>query len=82
MTYKMSNKTLFFLGFAISAIVILGQCKKDDDNNSESLSDSTFTVNATGQNNWVYFSFDKGDTVQIPIRYLQMIGIFLFNDTG
>jgi hypothetical protein len=38
------------------------KCKKD---NPSTITGKTFVVNASSQTNWVYFSFDKNDTVKI-----------------
>ena len=42
--------------------ILFSSCKKTD---NTPLTGKTFVVNATSESNWVYFSFDKNDTVSI-----------------
>jgi len=52
---------------ALFAITFGFSSCEDDDNTVAPISTTskTFTANATGYTNWVYFSFSKNDTVQI-----------------
>jgi hypothetical protein len=56
-------KILLISLFTISAFFY--SCKKDKTDTNSSLKEKTFVVNATSDTKWVYFSFDKNDTVQI-----------------
>lgn len=55
MKSKISNIVLLF-------VLALVSCSKDED---DTLTSFTFTIDATDQTRWVYFSFEKNDTVQL-----------------
>ncbi len=46
----------------IFIILTITSCKKDNDLNSI---EGTYIVDATSYTNWVYFSFEKGDTITV-----------------
>jgi hypothetical protein len=51
------------LFFALAILPFLTSCKKDE--TSTPLTANTFEINASSKVHWVYFSFEKGDTVSI-----------------
>lgn len=46
----------------LALVSVLLSCSKDED---VKLTSQTFTINATSQTKWVYFSFEKNDTIQL-----------------
>jgi hypothetical protein len=57
------------INILIISIIAFGtffySCKKDKTDNNSGLTGKTFVVNASSETKWVYFSFEKNDTVQI-----------------
>jgi hypothetical protein len=60
----MKNVKILFIAIISFSSLFYG-CKKNDGSNNNSTGGKTFVVNATSENKWVYFSFDKNDTLQI-----------------
>ena len=54
------KKILYFL--AISLVFVFSAC--EDDDRAKAISGS-YSLNASASNHWVYFSFEKGDSVQV-----------------
>jgi len=55
------KKNSFIILVLIGASLLYFSCKKENNTNNG----TTFTINATSFTRWVYFSFAKGDTIQI-----------------
>jgi hypothetical protein len=62
----MRNILLIAIGF--TSIILTG-CKKDKPGSDNQLDEKTCIVNASKSSEWVYFSFEKGDTLKIADRF-------------
>jgi hypothetical protein len=65
-TYTM--KYILFVAIGFASIMLPG-CKKDESGSNNQLNEKTFVVNATKSSEWVYFSFEKDDTLKIVDRF-------------
>ena len=48
-----------------SLAVVFTSCEKDEDNQPQPANTETITIDASAYDKWVYFSFEKGTTVEI-----------------